>query len=218
MRKHSSITNVLLICGIVATLFFVSIDIVGGLLWHGYSFVSQAISELDAIGSPTRGLLAPLYPIYSLLMIAFGIGILSASERIILRYIGGLQVVIGAIGIAWLPFPMHLGEAVSSPANIMHSAFAGIQTFFILSSIGLGTIALRRRFAFYSASMLVIVIASGALTFSSYWLGMQSGWFGLVERITVYAYMLWVVVLSIAMWYEQRSKTNVASNSTSYAA
>ena len=76
VRIPVTLQKVLLICGIIASLLYGAIDILGGMVWHGYSFASQAISELTAIGAPTRQLLAPLYPIYSLLMIAFGLGVL----------------------------------------------------------------------------------------------------------------------------------------------
>ena len=86
VRIPVTIQKVFIICGIIASLLYGAIDILGGLVWHGYSFASQAISELTAISAPTRQLLAPLYPIYSFLMIAFGLGVLIlAGQRRMLR-------------------------------------------------------------------------------------------------------------------------------------
>ena len=178
-------------------------------MWHGYSFASQAISELTAIGAPTRQLLAPLYPIYSLLMIAFGLGVLIlAGQRRTLRFIGVLQVIIGFVGLAWMPFPIHMRGVEPTFTDAMHNTFAGVQTLFILSSIGLGTIAYGKRFGYYSIGTLVTLIACGTLTFAiAGQLVPQhlDNWFGLLERITVYGYMVWVIVLAIALMREKRS-------------
>jgi hypothetical protein len=56
--------NLLLICGILSSLLYVGTDILAGTLWEGYSFTSQAVSELSAIGAPTRPLVVPLYLAY----------------------------------------------------------------------------------------------------------------------------------------------------------
>lgn len=204
----SKLLKVLLICGMVASLLYGAIDILGGIVWHGYSFTSQAISELTAIGGPTRQLLAPLYPIYSLLMIAFGLGVLKlAGQRRTLRFIGFLQVIIGFVGLAWMPFPIHMRGVEPTFTDTMHNTFAGVQTLFILSSIGLGTIAYGKRFGYYSSGTLVTLIACGTLTFAiaGQFVPQQLGnWFGLLERITVYGYMIWVIVLAIVLLREER--------------
>jgi Protein of unknown function (DUF998) len=204
----SALLKVLLICGIVASLLYGAIDILGGIVWHGYSFISQAISELTAIGAPTRLLLAPLYTIYSLLMIAFGLGVLKlAGQRRTLRFIGFLQVIIGLVGLAWMPFPIHMRGVEPTFTDAMHNTFAGVQVLFILSSIGLGTIACGKRFGYYSGGTLVTLIACGTVTFAiaGQLVPQQLGnWFGLLERITVYGYMIWVIVLAIVLMREEK--------------
>ena len=60
MVETARIRRLLLICGILASLLWIGTDIVAGVLWEGYSFVDQAVSELSAIGAPTRPLVVPL--------------------------------------------------------------------------------------------------------------------------------------------------------------
>lgn len=60
----STLLKVLLICGIVSSVLYVSTNILAGMLWEGYSFTSQVISELSAIGAPTRLLAIPFYVAY----------------------------------------------------------------------------------------------------------------------------------------------------------
>ena len=58
-------SHLLLMCGIAAALVFVVMNVLAGSLWgvlspgHSYNYVSQSISELSAIGAPTRALDPP---------------------------------------------------------------------------------------------------------------------------------------------------------------
>jgi len=47
--------------------------------WEGYSSASQTVSELSAIGAPTRSLWVPLGAVYTLLVTAFGWGVLVSA-------------------------------------------------------------------------------------------------------------------------------------------
>lgn len=49
-----TLQGVLLVSGILSSLVYVAANVVAGLRWEGYSFASQAISELSAIGAPSR--------------------------------------------------------------------------------------------------------------------------------------------------------------------
>lgn len=51
--KRNKTIKVLLICGIIIPIFYISIDTISALLYTGYSYIDQAISELSAIGAPT---------------------------------------------------------------------------------------------------------------------------------------------------------------------
>ena len=81
LQAPKSVRKVLLICGILSSLLYVGTDILGGILYAGYSFTSQAISELFAIGAPTSGLVVPLFTVYSLFLLAFAFGVWVSSGR-----------------------------------------------------------------------------------------------------------------------------------------
>ena len=203
--------KVLLVCGVLSSLLYVGTDILAGMLWKGYSFTDQAISELSAIGAPTRPLVAPLLIIYIVLLLAFGFGVWRSAGRIrALRVTGGLWILIALIGIAWTPFPMHLGEPVSSLANTIHSIFAGIQVVSTLLAIGFGAIAYRNWFRFYSIGTILTLLAAGVVGF---WLAATQGeiapvrWFGVIERINVYGYLLWVAVLAVVLLWMEKGPT-----------
>src|SRR5918995_1832750 len=201
----SKLRKVLLICGILASLLYVATDILAGMLWEGYSFSSQAISELSAIGAPTRPLVVTLGIIYDMLLIAFGLCVWvivggGQRRRGALRLIGGVLVVIGAIGFVWAPlFPMHLRGAEMTFTDTMHWAIAGMVVLLILVMITLGAIAYRRWFRLYSIGTLATLLLVGM--WSIFVGGAQiaaqesTPFFGVTERITVYGYLAWVAVL-----------------------
>jgi hypothetical protein len=46
----------LLVCGILSSLLYVVMNVFVPMQWQGYSSASQTVSELSAIGAPTRPL------------------------------------------------------------------------------------------------------------------------------------------------------------------
>jgi hypothetical protein len=200
----STLRKVLLICGILASLLYVGMDILAGMLWEGYNFTSQAISELSAIGAPTRPLVVTLGIVYDVLLIAFGLCVwVLAGRRHALRLIGGLLVGIGAIGFVWTQFPMHLRGAEMTFTDTMHWTIAGVVVLLILLMVALGVIAYRKWFRLYSIGTLVTLLVVGM--WSIFVGGAQiaaqqsTPFFGVMERITVYGYLAWVAVLAIVL-------------------
>ena len=75
VQSRGLVRRVLLACGILSSLLYVVTDVLGGVRYEGYSFTSQAISELMAIGAPSESLVDPLFITYGVLAIAFGVGV-----------------------------------------------------------------------------------------------------------------------------------------------
>jgi hypothetical protein len=76
------VRQALLDCGIVSSLLHVPLNILGAIVWQGYSPISQAISELCTIGAPSRRLVTPLMVVYNFLLYAFGLAVwLSARPK-----------------------------------------------------------------------------------------------------------------------------------------
>jgi hypothetical protein len=87
----------LLVCGILASLLYAGTDILAAMSWEGYSYTAQSVSELRAIGAPTRPLLVPILLIYALLEIAFGFGVREAAgQKRALRIAGVLLIGLGS--------------------------------------------------------------------------------------------------------------------------
>jgi hypothetical protein len=73
--------KVLLVCGILSSLLYVGMNVIAAVLYEGYSPTSQSVSELSAIGAPTRPLWLLLGIPYALLATAFGWGLWVSSAR-----------------------------------------------------------------------------------------------------------------------------------------
>ncbi len=197
--------KVLLACGILSSLLYVAMLVFVPMRFEGYSSVSQTVGELSAIGAPTRPLWVSLGILYTLLVAAFGWGIwISAGRNHPLRVVGGLMVVHGIMGLAWPP--MHLREVLAAGGgtltDTLHIVFAIVTVLFLMLEIGFGAAAFGKRFRRYSIATLVILVAFGALTGMDgprVGANLPTPWVGVWERINIGVFMLWVVVLAIAL-------------------
>src|SRR5215203_1263950 len=75
------VRKILLGCGIVSSVLYVATILLAPRRWEGYSSSSQTVSELFAINAPTKPLVVPLFLMYSVLVIAFGMGVWASADR-----------------------------------------------------------------------------------------------------------------------------------------
>ena len=89
----------LLVCGILSSMLYAAMTVVIAMQWEGYSSTSQTISELSAIGAPTRPVWVRLGAVYTVLVTAFGWGIWrSAGRNRALRIVGSFILAYGLLG------------------------------------------------------------------------------------------------------------------------
>lgn len=209
-RSGSMLRRALLMSGIISSLLYLATDLLGGLRYEGYSFASQAISELGAIGAPSKPLVDPLFLLYDALALAFGVGVVreAARRNRALRTAGTALMGYGATGFAAIAiagptfFAMHQRGTGSLASDSPHIILTGVLVLFLLLAIGVGAFAFGQGFRIYSFATLVVVIVFGALG-GSYGARLAAGQatpgFGILERINVYASMLWIVMLAILL-------------------
>ena len=102
-------TKTLLLAAIASVVVYGLGDLASGMLYDGYSYRDQWISELSAFGSPVRSLMVTAILVHGLLLIAFAIGVWRFADRKSLRWVGPLLIVAGVIGL-----PTHTVFAMSS--------------------------------------------------------------------------------------------------------
>jgi hypothetical protein len=213
--------NILLICGVIAPLLYIVTDTVAGILYPDYNFIDQAISELLAINAPTSDFVFPLFTLYDILLIAFAFGVwLSAGKNRSLRVTALLMVGNAVTGLMlWNIFPMHMRGVEAAFTDTMHIILSGIGVIFILLAVIFGSYALGKWFRLFSIVTILVFLASSILVFAlspsvAQFLGKTVDMpplTGISERISTYVYLLWQVVLAIALLKSEK-KLRVVSN------
>jgi hypothetical protein len=207
MPRDRRLVRTLLLCGILATLLYVALDVVTALRYGGYSYVDQWVSELSAVDAPTRPIWLRVGPVYQLLMVFFGIGVgLVGRERRPLRIAGGLIIAYGLVGFT-APFtPMHTREylAVYGPTltDRLHLVNTAIAVLLIFSAIGFAAAAFGTYFRVYSIATLALSFAFGMWTSRmapNVEANLPTPWGGVIERTSMVLFMGWVVVLALAL-------------------
>lgn len=195
--------KVLLVCGIVAAAIYVGSDIVAALRWEGYDYAAQSVSELRAVGAPTRAFLLPILAGYAILELAFGIGVwLSAGHRRSLRVTGALLVALGVLDSFGSLFSLDLGQEADALVNTIHLVVTLVTVVGLVLVIIFGSGADGRWFRVYSFVTLLLVLGGGTLTFLQVpriQAGLPTPSMGVTERINIYGYMVWLAVLAIVL-------------------
>lgn len=201
--------QLLLGCGIAYALLWVGLDIVASILYDGYSYTDQTVSELSAIGAPTRPLWMAFGVVWNVLVIAFAAGVWqSAGSTRALRVVAGLLIANAMVGTVLGPFSSMnqrqvLAAGGATLSDTLHLVVTGIGVFTFLLEIGFAASLFGRRFRLYSIATIVAMLVFGAIT-SVYAPQVQANeptpWVGIYERINAYGYMLWMVVLAVTLW------------------
>jgi hypothetical protein len=206
-RRPGTAQTFLLSCGILSSLLYaITNDLLAALRYRGYSPFSQVVSELTSIGAPTRTPLLAMGLVYDVLLAAFGVGVWrSARGNRALGVTGLLLVGYGAIGPLWLPFPMTARGEIGTTTgltDIMHIVMGAVTVLLMFSAIGFGARAFGGRFRAYSLGTLATVLAFGASVFAyvpRIAAGEPTPWVGVLERINIAAWLMWVAVLAVIL-------------------
>jgi hypothetical protein len=209
------VRKILLICGIVSSVWYVVTDVIGTLRYPGYSYADQWFSELTAQGAPTRDFMVALNGIpYTLLVSAFAEGVwTSAAPKRAGRITAAMLLLYAAFGFAGgVLFPMKPREALAAGEgtllNTMHIPATAVMSLFIVLAVGFGSTLLGKRFQYYSYATIAILLVFGAMT------SLQAGriatneptpWAGIEERMNSYGIMLWVAVLAVGLIHGQEA-------------
>ncbi len=207
-RSASTASKALLACGVVSPLLYIASDLVAGTLYPGYSFRTQAVSELFAIGAPTSRIVVPLFTACSLLMLGFaaGVWLLSGTSR--LRRAMSVMIVANGINslVLWNFFPMHMRGVEPTFTDAMHGILA-INPF-VLATLVLGAVAFRNGFRAYSIATIAVLVGLATFAFTyvtRVGVNEPTPWLGLTERASIYSHQVWHMALAILLWRDRRA-------------
>lgn len=193
---------------IVAAVSYVLAVIIGGSLKENYSHIYNAISELSEVGTGEILIVNILFGIYNYILIIYSFVYLlyyrrKMNAKTTIIYISILLC--GFSGIMMGIFPQEPRGIDVSIKGIMHFVFAGIAALItmliaILSWINYKKI--NKSYAIYSLISFIMIFVAG--------LGnvilMNNGignFFGLIERITIGTFILWLFITGYYKYKER---------------
>jgi hypothetical protein len=199
------VRTVLLYCGILSSVLYTGVVISAPFFWQNYDRAAQSVSELFAIGAPSTAFVVPPFILYAFLIFAFGTGIwMSAGAKRTLKIAAVLIMAKEVLGLIGTVFgPIHLRGVAAGPSDTIHAVVTAIGVLLCMfPAIGFGAASFGRRFRVYSIVTMVIFIVCGVLAGlygPNVAANLPTPWLGVLERINIYAYMVWIIMLAVTL-------------------
>ena len=200
--------TLLLWTGVAAAALYVAIVEIGAELTPGYSHVAQPVSSLYQTGASLALPIALAFVAYNILVALFGAGV-----AVLARDLGGRRARVGiAAGVAIVLVGLAgaiddvfaqdpIGAAITMTGTL-HIAFAAGASLLTVAAMALSAawLLVRRELrplAFYSVASVVLILAFGPITAAATASG--SPIMGLLERVTIFTFTLWMAVTSVVL-------------------
>jgi hypothetical protein len=198
------------VAGLAAPLIYAATVIVFSRLTPGYSNIADAIGELNLPDAPNRRAVDGALVLYNLLLILFSLSLRSgfaARGLHISRLAPIFLFVTGLSGVAMTAlFPLDPVGSEPTFGGQMHLILAGALSLGSILTVYFFGRSLRRReqaplLAGYSFLTLAVILVSGAFAGIAAW--RASPVFGLWERVTIGAFLLWLFVLALTLAFSR---------------
>ncbi len=210
LNSHSRkdfLTRIYLYCGIFSSLIYVAMNIFIPMWYEGYNSAYHTVSELSAVGAPTRMLWVWIANFYSISTTLFALGVMqSAKDNRKLRIAGISLLMYGIVSFLWPFAPMHQREVLaaggSTFSDTMHLSLAMISVILMTLAIAFGAAALGMKFRIYSILTLITLLIFGSLTAMEapkVEANLPTPFAGVWERINIGVFLVWVVVLAVIL-------------------
>jgi hypothetical protein len=215
---EDKLVRLLLVCGVAVAVLQVSADVIAALSYHGYSYANQAVSELSAIGAPTRSFLTVVGFFYQALVLAFAVGVWKMADgKRSLRITAGLLGLFALNAFVWTFFPMQQRGSELATTDVGHIIGALAQVLTIVLFIAFGSGARGRSFRTFSLLMIAAILACGsviATQSSRIAEGLATPGVGLFERVSFYGPSLWILTLAVVLLGARRQERALPRSAT----
>lgn len=199
--KKRSLINWLCISGIISIIFYILHDIVGGINYPGYNFMSQAVSDLTAIDAPSFVVASGYVTIYKILncLCSALVCILATKESNKIFRIGiytfSIMNFISAIGYAL--FPLSSSGFDGSFQTIMHvyviTTLVVLLSIISLILIAIGSFKSNKKILGTLAIISLVLMFIGAVGSAN----VSKEIFGIIERFSTYSAVIFTGILGI---------------------
>jgi hypothetical protein len=194
-------------CGVASSLLFMAMNVVAPLRWSAYDASSQVVSELSAVGAPTRPVWVVLGLFYTVLITAFGRGVwMAAAGNRRLQLAGIFIALYGALGLIWPFAPMHARDVLAAGGgtfkDTLHIGLGAVTQVLYLLALAFAAAALGTAFRLYSIATFFILFTFAIPTFRAVPLvgeNQPTPLLGVWQRISIGVFLLWVIVLAVVL-------------------
>lgn len=191
--------------GILGPIIYILAVFIGGALRHDYSALYNAISELSMANAPNKLLMDILFGLYNGFILIFGVGAFLDTDFTSKKFNSAvlMLVLIGILGLLVLVFTQ---DPRGSPATLygtLHIALSGVTALLTIISVILVGSSFKdyvglKNFTWYSYVTAILIFLSGGAGAAS--IANNSPIGGLFERITIFLFMVWVIIFSYILW------------------
>lgn len=192
--------------GIVAVVLYVVAVTIGGMLYPGYSHISQDISQLTSTNSPIRDIMK-VFLVYNLLVSFFGIGLYRLSSKTAAK-VGALFIIaIGILGIVIDWFPINTRGTDITSTGVIHIM---IVTLVSIMTVLSGFLFWRgfRNTTHHTVANISLSAGIGFLIFGPIAaMNVMSPYAGLYERIPIGIFLTWILAVSINVLNRKKCNT-----------
>lgn len=191
----------LVACGVLASILYAAMNVFVPMLDPAYSPVTQTVSELSAIGAPTRTIWVVLGMGYTILFVSFGFGVwMSAQQSRALRVTGALLIFGGLFGIFWPP--IHLRGEGFTLTDSLHIAWTAVWGVLTMLAMGFSAFAFGKKFRWFAFLSIALLLGFGAMTSleaPNITKNLPTPTIGVWERLNIGVFLVWLAVLAIAL-------------------
>lgn len=188
--------------GMISALFFFLFDFLGTVLWKGYNPIVSPVSQLIADGAPNVLLTRTLFYSFEVSLVVFFLGLLIQSFQshgACLRTGYSVLFLLSVVSLfGYKLFPMTM-DFIINVKNYLHAVvtiviFVGTMGVLFLLALGYRKQEKNRRLGRITFTAAVLFLLFNLLQYYVMIRGLPVG--GLVERLTLYTFQIYIFVLS----------------------
>lgn len=204
----------LLWCGVLAAIQYAAMNLIVPAYYPGYDWTAISVSELSAIGAPTRGLWMGLGFVYSLLFIVFAHAAWrSAGTNRALKVAGLLLLVNGLLGLYWPP--MHSREVIAAGGgnltDNLHLVWTAIWVLGTAGAMVASAVGVGGRFKVATLILVSALMVAGVLTSmqaKNLEAGLPTPLMGFWERLNILMFLAWMASFALVLIRRQSAETS----------
>lgn len=193
--------------GMAAAVVYVFSVILGGVLWDGYSHLSQAISEFTMVRSPILTTMDRLFSTYGLLLFLFGLGWYSIwveEKNKWLKASAAMLIVCSLAGLLMKFAPMDpIGHSLTTRGTV-HLVLAGVASLSTILAVFFAAYGFKEtkyaaKLSNFSYTIACLIVIFGALAAIAPKL--LPSYLGLTERLTIGSFIIWLFWITFKLFF-----------------